>query len=128
MLLVHAFLTFPVLGTSYYLRICIAIKPHFCFPYFIMLPHHSSPKLDRGCPHSYPDIAARFTDLPLEDHLHLHSLQARTLPPIKKPVPTSASNPTSQRVQTVPCVPVPTSPPSKQAKQAYSWCSQSAQS
>lgn len=82
-----------------------------------MLPHHSSLKLARGYPHSYSDIAVRFTDPPREDHLHLSSLQARTLPPIKKPVPTSASIPTFQRVQTVSSVPVPTSPPSKQAKQ-----------
>jgi len=82
-----------------------------------MLSYHSSVKLDRGCSHSFSDIAARFTDPPHEDHLHLPSLQARTLPPIKKPIPTSASKTTSQRVQTATSVPMPTSPPSMQAKQ-----------
>jgi len=94
-----------------------AIKCHFCFLYFKMFPRHSSVKLDRGCSHSFSDIAARFTDPPHEDHLHPLSLQARTLPPIKKPIPTSASKTTSQRVQTATSVPVPNSPPSKQAKQ-----------
>ena len=82
-----------------------------------MLSHHSSVKLDRGCSHSCSDIAARLTDSLHDDHLHLPSLQARTLPPIKKPISTSASETTSQRVQTATSVPLPTSPPSKQAKQ-----------
>ena len=82
-----------------------------------MLSHHSSVKLDRGYSHSCSDIAARFTDSPREDHLHLPSLQTQTLPPIKKPIPTSASKTTSQRVQTATTVPLPTSPPLKQAKQ-----------
>lgn len=82
-----------------------------------MLSHQSSVKLDRGCSYSCSDIAARFTDSPREDHLHLPSLQTQTLPPIKKPIPTSASKTTSQRVQTATSVPLPTSPPLKQAKQ-----------
>ena len=82
-----------------------------------MLPNRSSVKLDRGCSYSFSDIATRFIDAPHEDHLHLPSLQARTLPPIKKPIPTSASKPTSQRVQIATSVPMPISPPSMQAKQ-----------
>lgn len=82
-----------------------------------MLSHHSSVKLDRGCSHSCSDIAVRFTDPLHEDHLHLPSLQARTLPPIKKPISTSASKTTSQRLQKATSVSLPTSLPSKQAKQ-----------
>ena len=118
MLLIHAFLTFLILCTSYYLRIRITIKRHFCFLYFKMSFHHSFIELDSKCSHSFFNNTAKFIDSSHEDYLHLSFLQTRTLSFIKKLTLTSASKNISQRVQTVISVSVSASSLSKQIKQS----------